>query len=388
MGRSRLGLILAASLCVVHGASAVVPDTSSARRQTHSEVTAPMAEFRPVARRVLTQSDRSLVLYRTEQQGGSRYFIYIATDGEAVDLVQPGTWIVRRRIEDGAFEQVKIFLQRDEGSFVRVTPDGSRSRLELYLAGARLYSAVPVPMSFERLLTASFGEIEAATASRIDWNLVQADVGHGGYRAIERFVDLTRRALPTLAPDITSTDFATWVADRLHRERAAGEPIATEWLAERHPDHRGTSWTASREADGNPFLALDWTRNLAREMAALDAGGDAAAIDPEAMDVREVPVGIYHEDLGYAVAQVRQVLYWLALTEPGTAYLGSVSERVGDQTLVREHTSVVVLFPWFDAEGRLQVAALERGSETGIPSLLRRFGTEYIHLVRVVVASD
>jgi hypothetical protein len=42
-----------------------------------------------------------------------------------------------------------------------------------------------------------------------------------------------------------------------------------------------------------------------------------------------------------------------------------------------------VLFPYFDPSGTFQVAVMERNLQTSLPSLLRRYGTEYVHLERV-----
>jgi len=69
-------------------------------------------------------------------------------------------------------------------------------------------------------------------------------------------------------------------------------------------------------------------------------------------------------------------------------YLGSVNapsataSSDGTPTL-RQHHHVIVLFPFFDADGRFQVVVMERNLETSLASLDRRYGGEYVHLVRL-----
>ncbi|MFA7565651.1 MAG: hypothetical protein WCY01_01390, partial [Alkalispirochaeta sp.] len=95
------------------------------------------------------------------------------------------------------------------------------------------------------------------------------------------------------------------------------------------------------------------------------------------------PFARYVEDVGYRVESLSAVLYWLARNEPGTFYLGSVNRLFGSDPVLRQHTHVVVLFPWFDESGRFQVSVMERNVETSLSSLEKRYGKDYIHLVRV-----
>ena len=43
----------------------------------------------------------------------------------------------------------------------------------------------------------------------------------------------------------------------------------------------------------------------------------------------------------------------------------------------------IVLLPYFDASGAFRVAVMERNLQTSISSLVRRYGAEYVHLVRI-----
>jgi hypothetical protein len=88
------------------------------------------------------------------------------------------------------------------------------------------------------------------------------------------------------------------------------------------------------------------------------------------------------------VAKLESLLYFLTRKDPGTFYVGSVNApsllavSEGTPTL-RQHHHVIVLFPYFDGRGVFQVAVMERNVRTSLPSLIRRYGNEYVHLERI-----
>ena len=79
------------------------------------------------------------------------------------------------------------------------------------------------------------------------------------------------------------------------------------------------------------------------------------------------------------------MLYHLAVTDPGYMYLGSINRSFGDKLILRQHTHVVVLLPYFAPDGRFETVVLERNVETSTASLERRYGRDLIHLTRVQV---
>lgn len=400
---------VACVLAVVGGASlaAALPETAAARRARLESMLAPISAAREVVREIVTQPDGSQVLFRTEEQDGRRYYVFIPAGADSMDLVTPGSYIIRRRIEDGAIEQIKVFLQHHEESFLRLTPDGRRSRLEVWIGGAQLYRDIPVGLSFERALGAEFAMLRRAAAGRVDWSLIEPDPSHSGYGEVATIVERTRAALPLLPdaedgamdasgnlvfieslarmerlPGFNCSGFAKWMVDGIYSART-GRLLAIDPLKEKHLDRRGTPWSARYEEQRDPWFGLDWTRNLARELVALDRGVDPSALDPEIADVRSVPVADYIEDIGFPIERLEAVLYWLALTEPGTIYLGSVNRPFGDDPPLVQHTHVVVLLPYFEQNGRFAPVVMERNVETSTASLRRRYAGEHIHLVRV-----
>ena len=400
--RNVLGVILLGVWCAVPSVAAIsIPDTSRARAAVLARMTAPVQRYEAVVRELVPQFGSDPVIFRTEEQNESRYYLFIAPEDDRFDVASPGTVIIRRRIEDGAFEQIKIFLQHHEGSFVRLRPRGRTLRMDLFLAWAPLYRDVPVPITMERALTVPFATLRDATRGVVDWSLLDPDVYDPGYAAIRRMIGEARRALSDVpdasdgaplsietaaadeeAPELDHFGFAKWVVDGLYGART-GSYLPAESLKHKHLDHRGTAWSAAREDDRDPYFGLDGTRNLAREMYGLERGVTARLLDPEIADVRTVPVARYREDVGYAMDQLRATLYWLAVTEPGTLYLGSVNRSFGDELVLRQHTRVVVFLPFFDEEGRFEVAIVERAAETSLDALERRYEGDFIHLVRV-----
>jgi len=393
------------------GMALQIVDTSGARRQFLDQmVGSPLGE-ESFERRIAAGGGNERVLVRMYEQLGNRYYAYIpvAPGSDDVDLVTPGSYIVRKRLSDGSIDQVKIFLQHDEESYLRVHPREGHAtvELDLYLAGGLFYRDVHVPMTMDRVLVAPLSEIMRATAGIVDWSIVAVDATHPAYAAVGTMVEQIREALPALPdaedgamnedgrlvrietlayqdelPGFNCSGFAKWVVDGLY-EPAYGSYLPIEPLTRRHVDHRGTRWSRRLEETRDPYFGLDWTRNLAIHLAAADRGQDPGDLDPETMDVRSVPTARYREDLGFPVEDLPWILYRLAVLHPGQIYLGSVSRPHGDEVVLRQHSHVVVFLPHFSADGRFSSVVMERNVETSMASLRERYAGEYVHLTRV-----
>ena len=298
-----LALLLATA---VHAQDAALGATAGARRKSLSLLTTPIASLPTTPYAVAAGA--TTVAVRFERQGDNGYHIFIPAPSTTLPaearLLTPGSYIIRRRLADGAVDQIKVFLHADAGSFIRVRPrpHAPTVELDLYLAGEPFYRAVPVAMTLTRAIVAPFDELVRATATTIDWGLVFPDTAVEGYRRVAEIVTTIRRHLPTLrdAEDgamdrwgryVTIADgvvrspggfncsgFAKWVVDGLYQP-LAGTLIPIERLTRRHPDSRGSAWYAAAEAVTDPYFGLDWTRNLAWEVAgARDDGGVAAGV--------------------------------------------------------------------------------------------------------------
>jgi len=174
--------------------------------------------------------------------------------------------------------------------------------------------------------------------------------------------------------------FAKWIVDGLHMG-LYGSFLPIEPLKVKHLDLRGHRWSDALEDERDPYFGLDWTRNLATTM--LSAGQGGREVHPESADVRSVKYHTYVEDVGYPVDRLAQIMYLLAVEEPGNFYIASLNREFGDAPPLHQHVHVAVLFPYLDDRGRFFVDVLERNVETSIESLNRRYRDDDIHLVRV-----
>jgi hypothetical protein len=384
-------------------------ETSAARRLWFDEIVDLSRPEEPVRPQVIDVPGGPAIEVRVDEQLGNRYFSFLRHSSTPAELASPGTYIVRQRRSDGAIDQIKVFLQYNEGTFVRLRPRPNRRflALDVYLAGSEFYRDVTVPISLDRALRTPVTEIQRLTAGIVDWSVVEPDTDRSEYTAVSDMVDRIRRVLPLLTdaddgamdadgdyvaidsrvpieerPGLNCSGFAKWVVDGLYRP-VAGSLMPIEPLLEKHLDHRGTRWSRRLEETRDPYFGLDWTRNLARAVYALHHGSSVEDIDPEARDVRSVPVARYREDVGFSVESLSGILYWLAVNEPGMIYLGSVSRSFGDEPVLRQHSHVVVLLPHFTRDGRFRPVVMERNAETDFEQFTHRLEGEFIHLVRV-----
>ena len=323
-----------------------------------------------------------------------------------------GTFIIKRSTGDGSFLHAKVFLQNDPDCFLRLFPSDDRTIMDVVLFGSPVQTQVVLPISFDRLLTAPLSRIMDLSSSSVDWSLVLAPPQRPEDVRILQVVRAIRARLPGLRdrddgamdaegrlvaiatglPDASGkggfncSGFAKWVIDGFYAPLAGHD---TDIMALKSRDAmRENKWSARFEEELDPYFGLDWSRGLARSLAQARTG---SLPRDEEIDVRDADRMPYITDTGYPVPGLRPLLYFLARKDPGAFYLGSVNapsasaSQEGTPTL-RQHHHVIVLFPYFDGRGSFQVVVMERNLETSLASLDRRYGREYVHLVRV--ASD
>jgi hypothetical protein len=342
-----------------------------------------------------------------------------------------GSWVLKRSSPDGAPIQAKVFLRSDSGTFIRIYPDGDRSKLDLVVYGGVLNREVPLPVSFDRAFASTLADIESWTESLVDWSLFSPQSGL--YREVRAFVDETRKRLPGLRygddgaldssgqpvyiatgqpqegdAGLNCSGFASWVADGFYRPMT-GRLLDPAALSARHAASRATTSAERYEEELDPFFGLDWTRNIAA--ALLDARSSSRPHTLFESDVRISPFALvvdgtraqaavngssayrsypaYQLDLGYDAAGLKALLYVLAIREPGSIYFASVSGRNGN--LVRglnRHYHVAVLAPYFDESGQFKTACFESCAETSVEAMMARLKKDCVHLVRVVAERD
>ncbi len=326
-----------------------------------------------------------------------------------------GNFIIKRDLKTGAFLQVKIFLQNDEDSFIRLFPlDDGRSVLDLMLYGVQLYSDIVIPVSLEDLSISSFSRLMYLTRGTVRWDLLMTDSSYAEWGILSSFVETVRGELDTLheaedgAQDKTGqfvhiedgspqqdrggvncSGFAKWVADGMLRGKDDREFLISiedlKTASAEEEERLGNPWSTTRQ-DRDPYFGLDWTRNLARILK--QAQGAAEMSSPREMDVRSMPFFNYMENIGYNLENLRAVLYLLAIENPGAFYMGAVNSQFGEDPVLWQYHHIVLFFPWFTSDGDFRLAVLETGRESSLENLKRRYPDSFVHLVKVEGADD
>lgn len=399
-------LVLAALAPVtVQAEAARFPDNHAVRQKLSDIITASTSTVLATPGALYRDANTgTAVRFEVLTQNNDFYLVFANRVNDRYPLDSPGSYIIKRTERDGSFVQVKIFLNGNPDSFVRIFPMGDRSTMDLYLYGYQLYHNVTVPLRFGQILTDSFSKVMALTAPSINWTLVLPVRPLSEDQVVESMVTTIRRLLPQLSPassaqgspftyfkelrdlshgGFTCTGFGKWIIDGLY-EPQTGHLITIESLKKKHLELRGNPWSNRYEKERDPYFGLDWTRNLAVALTRLDNPSAGARAD----DVTDVPNFSYVDNVGYAINNLEIVLYELAVTNPGYFYLGAVNREYGSNPVLREYTHVVALFPYFDAQGRFRVAVVDRGLEEGVKFLQGRFPNDYIHLVSVQASRD
>lgn len=384
------------------------PENHEARIYLKETVLGSLAAARgPEARggRIVLQPETgSRVKFQVLTQNNAQYYLFLHERTAGYPIAGRGNMIIKRSREDGSFLQSKVFFRDREDCFIRLFPQGNRCALDIYLFGHKLYQRVMLPISFEAQLVAPFRQVIQLTAAAIDWPLLLYEGERGAAGGVEAVLARIRPMLPLL-PDfddgamneagrfvriedgveieeggLNCSGFAKWVTDGFYYP-LTGHWLDPEALKQKHPDFRGHRWSDRYEEDRDPYFGLDWSRNLAVSLA--NARAPYSMGDPETCDVRETLFLRYTEDVGYPVADLELLLYLESRKHPGHVYIGSLNRDYGTNPVLRQHSHLVVLLPYFSEGGRFQIAVLERNRETGLSSLAERYPSDYIHLVRL-----
>jgi len=386
----------------------VPPENWEARTRLADSIFAPLREAAAAGRQVISQpAGAAKVQFQADEQSGALYLVFANQSGVDYPLDGAGTYIIKRSLKDGSFLQAKVFVQDGPGTYLRLFPQGDRTLMDVYLFGEPFQTRIALPVSFERLLTAPLSSVIEWSAAVVDWPLVLAPAPGPGDRRIQEIVQaLTSRLhglrdmddgamdgagrmvyIATGAPagkgGFNCSGFAKWVVDALYAP-LTGKMMDIAPLKSRNAA-RNNTWTTRFEEELDPYFGLDWSRGLARTIAQAQTG--AAPTDAQ-IDVRDSDRLPYIRDVGYPVPKLEYLLYFLTRRNPGTFYVGSVNAQSmlavseGTPTL-RQHHHLIVLLPYFDLKGVFQVAVMERNVRTSLASLTRRYGNEYVHLVRI-----
>jgi len=388
-----------------------LPENWEARSLMRDTIFAPVRDAAAMPPRVIRQTESTAeVSFRADLQEGAAFLVFSNRSARGFRLDNAGTFIIKRSLADGSFIQAKVFVQNDPGCFLRIFPQADRTVMDVVLYGLEFQTHVLLPARFETLLTAPFSRIVDLSRTSVDWRLVLSPEQGPGDARIAAIVDAVRSRLHQLrdmddgamdaagrlvfiatgerAPagrgGFNCSGFAKWIIDGFYAPLTGSLTDISE-LRSRDSDQRGTAWSARYEEEQDPYFGLDWSRGLGR---ALQRERSGVMPGPDALDVRDSDRIPWLRDVGYPVGSLRALLYFEARQQAGTFYLGSVNARAkgapaGSSPLLRRHHHVVVLFPWFDANGDFRLVVMERNKETSAASLASRYPDEYVNLVRV-----
>jgi hypothetical protein len=400
-------LILAAASVPAFGRA--IPDNAPVRRRMTELMLSPVSFIGVEDGRIIEDLySGELIKFDVERNGGKLYLIFINERDGGFPLVGSGNVIIRRSLENGSVEQVKIYLDDIGALVLRIRPAGNRSTLSLSLFDDELYSRLPLGIPIEQVMETDVETLMSMSSGRIPWERLFPSGDASAYAPLRMMLDQMRDVLPSLPdaddgamdengnlvrietlktnelPGFNCSGFAKFLADGVYAALTGGY-LSIDELKTKHPDLRGNDISLEYEDERDPYFGLDWTRNIATALAA--AHGDRG-VGTESSDVRGISWYRYTEDLGYRMEDLIPVLYLQAISDPGTFYLGSVNGEFGSDPVLWQHYHVVALFPYFDEEGSFRIAVLERNVETSVSSLRRRYPDEFIHLVAIRPASD
>lgn len=382
------------------------------RQRLKSLITAPKEEVLKAPSRIFTQSlTGQRVKFRVETSADSFYLLFLNEKNRVFPIAGRGNYIIKRGLEKGEFKQIKIFYRNNPGSFIRIFPAGERSEMDVFLFGKPVYNKTILPLPLETFLTLSFSRVIALSGSVLKWPLLLSRGERELDRRIEDILSLLRARMPFLedtddgAQDsegrfvlikdgieqedavnggFNCSGYAKWITDGFYYP-LTGSYLDIEELKVKHLDFRGNRWSLPYEEERDPYFGLDWSRNLAVNLLMAQSGVEEqqSQVDPERADLRQVDFFTYIEDVGYPVADLETLLFSAAFRNPGFVYLGSINSEYGKEPRLRQHFHIVVLLPYFTANGDFRIAVMERNTENSTASLIKRYPADFIHLVRL-----
>ena len=382
------------------------------RQLLKSLIIAPKQEVLKTRSRIFTQSlTGQRVQFRVERSANSFYLLFLNEKNRVFPIAGRGNYIIKRGLEKGQLKQIKIFYRNDPGSFIRIFPADDRSEMDVFLFGKSIYNKTVLPLPLEAFLTLPFSRVIALSGSVLKWSLLLWRGERELDQRIEDVLSLLRVRLPLLedvddgAQDsegrfvfikdsvkqeervnggFNCSGFAKWVTDGFYYP-FTGRYLDIEQLKIKHLDFRGNRWSLPYEEERDPYFGLDWSRNLAVNLLMAQSGIEEqqGQVGPESTDLRKVDFFTYIEDVGYPIADLETLLFTAAFRNPGIIYLGSINSEYGKEPRLHQHFHIVVLLPYFTANGDFRIAVMERNTESSTASLIKRYPADFIHLVRL-----
>lgn len=395
------------------------PENYEARQEFKDTLFAPIEEVLESPSKIVAQkSVNGRVLYKIRETDHAVYQLILNEEDYKFPVYSKGSYILKRNRETGDYIQLKVFLQYENGCFLRIYPDGYRSSMDLFLFDQALYKNINIPLDFKQVLMLPLSRIIGLTQNTIKWEYFTGadyretwktldemtvkiesqlpeleDTEDGAIDEFGNFVFIETESLQQGTKGFNCSGFVKWIADGIyHAYKDRFLPISP--LKEKQLDERGNDWSRRYEDMRDPYFGLDWSRNIAETLRplgkSLDGPFDTDYLPEDTSDVTAAPFFPYRKNIGYRLTDLKQILYFLAQDEPGWFYLGSINRefQLENQPVLRQHTHVAAFFPYFDENGIFQLGVFERNVRSSVESLDSRYPGDYVHLVRIKGCSE
>ncbi len=382
------------------------------RQKLSDTIFAPFLTVLNTPKKIYKQSGTEVpVKFEVRKTAEHFYMLFLNEYNYSFPVWGRGSYIIKRDILSGNFIQVKIFLQNDEGSYLRLFPVGNRTRMDVYLFGSRIYESILIPVDFKRILVSPFSILLNLTEDSIDWNSLFTDVSWPEWDMIENMVNDIRPHLENISEvddgaqnrfgdfvfiesetrqhdliGLNCSGFTKWIGDGIYSAYPGavdlyGPYMDLESLKIEHRDENENDnpWN-NNYLDRDPYFGLDWIRNIASQLYEKRTGIQSELRD---FDVNETPYFNYVEDIGYSIDDLSAVLYLQAVRNPGSFYLGAINTEYGTAPILRQYRHVAAFFPWFSDDGDFHISVMDTGSEKFVITLEGQFPGAFVQLVQI-----
>jgi hypothetical protein len=334
-----------------------------------------------------------------------------------------GTFILTRSRSSGEALRAQIFLRSDADTYVQFRPlDAFKAEMDAVVYDALLAEALPVPFSFDRILTVPVLNVLDAAGEKFPRRYYEPESGDsrekralinnirtsikglqfaddGALDEQGNYVFIANGLLQQENPGLNCSGFSKWVIDGL-LQSVSGKKLGIEGLKVPYGE-RGSSFTRPFEQARDSYFGLDWIRNLAAA-AGTAFKSSAFAVLPE-IEVQNAPfasifirrgraTSVRHypghlDEAGFGFEGIQPLLYTLAVDEPHSIFLAAIN-TVGGTPPLRTFFHIAVLVPYFDEDDAFHVAVFESAEETSFNRFRVRYPDHYVNLCRLPVATD
>ncbi len=386
-----------------------LPSTVLARQQLSSAITGSLGAADSLLPTVFQDGIHGLIINFFIEKDYEHISFYFSLDrGLDFKKVKKGSCVIirsRKDVKGNALREIRFYIKDDSESYVQIIPGSNpdETLMSIYLYGYLMQSEIKVPLSMKTIVSTPFTTLRKLTSGYVRWGLYLPDPR---YIYSEDVQQLSARILPLLGLLHDSDDgamdrngryvyintmkeqsgpgglncsgFAKWVIDGLYHYKTKTY-LDIPSLKEKHPDVRGNKWSKKLEDRYDPYFGLDWTRNLAWAYAKIE--------NPQAgyrsSDVTGLSFHTYVNNVGYPLADLKTILYELAVTDPEYFYLGAVNMITDNPPGLRKYLHVLVLLPAIDSRGTFSFLILSRNRKISLKELEKQYPHSFIHLVRI-----